>query len=72
LGTQAAFDHEAVAFVDWLQSGPVAPGFDAVQLAGEPERARRAERAVDGITVDAQTWAEIVAAGLKVGVEVLG
>jgi uncharacterized oxidoreductase len=72
LGTQAAFDSEAVAFVDWLQSGPVAPGFDAVQLAGEPERARRAERAVDGITVDAQTWAEIVAAGLRVGVEVLG
>jgi hydroxycarboxylate dehydrogenase B len=72
LGTQDAFEHEAVAFVDWLQSGPVAPGFDTVQLAGEPERARRAERAVDGITVDAQTWAEIVAAGLKVGVEVLG
>ncbi len=72
LGTQVAFEHEAVAFVDWLQSGPVAPGFDAVQLAGEPERTRRAERAVEGITVDAQTWAEIVAAGLKVGVKVPG
>ena len=68
LGTQARFEQEAVAFVDWLQSGPVAPGFDAVQIAGEPERACRARRKVDGITVDAQTWAELVAAGAKVGV----
>ena len=68
LGNQASFEQEAVAFVDWLQSGPVAPGFDAVQIAGEPERACRRKRMVDGITVDAQTWAEIVAAGAKVGV----
>ena len=68
LGTQARFEQEAVAFVDWLQGGPAAPGFDAVQIAGEPERAYRALRNVDGITVDAQTWVEIVAAGAKVGV----
>ena len=68
LGTQAAFDAEAVEFIDWLQAGPVAPGFDAVKIAGEPERAARAQRKVDGITVDAQTWAEIVDAGRKVGV----
>ena len=30
LGTQAALEQEALAFVDWLQAGPVAPGFDAV------------------------------------------
>ena len=68
LGTQAAFEQEAVAFVDWLQAGPVAPGFDAVQIAGDPERATRAQREVDGIAVDDQTWQEIVAAGRKVGV----
>ncbi|UUZ64963.1 malate/lactate/ureidoglycolate dehydrogenase [Polaromonas sp. P1-6] len=68
LGTQAAFEQEAVAFVDWLQAGPVAPGFDAVQIAGDPERTTRAQREVDGIAVDAQTWQEIVAAGRKVGV----
>ena len=68
LGTQARFEQEAMAFVDWLQGGPVAPGFEAVQIAGEPERAYRAKRNVDGITVDAQTWAEIVGAGAKVGV----
>lgn len=68
LGTQTAFEQEALAFVDWLQAGPVAPGFDAVQIAGDPERAYRAQRQDQGIAVDAQTWQEIVAAGHKVGV----
>lgn len=68
LGTQAAFEQEALAFVDWLQAGPVAPGFDAVHIAGDPERAYRAQRSAQGIAVDEQTWQEIVAAGRKVGV----
>ena len=68
LGTQAAFETEAVEFVNWLQAGPTAPGFEAVQIAGDPERATRALRQVEGICVDDQTWQEIVNAGLKVGV----
>ena len=68
LGTQATFENEALAFIDWLKAGPVAPGFDAVQIAGDPERACREQREREGITVDAQTWQEIVAAGHKVGV----
>ena len=72
LGTQANFEDEALAFVDWLQAGPVAPGFDAVQLAGDPERAKRVQRRVDGISVDLQTWQEIVEAGRKVGVTLQG
>ena len=72
LGTQAAFEQEALAFVDWLKAGPVAPGFDAVQIAGEPERAYRLRREVDGILIDDQTWQEMVAAGLKLGVTLAG
>jgi hydroxycarboxylate dehydrogenase B len=68
LGTQARFESEASAFVDWLQSGPVAPGFESVQLAGCPERAYRAHRQVHGIEIDDGTWAELVDAGAKVGV----
>ena len=68
LGTQAAFEREALAFVNWLQAGPVAPGFEAVQIAGDPERAFRTQRELTGIAVDTQTWQEIVAAGAKVGV----
>jgi uncharacterized oxidoreductase len=40
-----------------------------VQIAGDPERAARAQRQRDGIVVDTQTWQEILDAGRKVGVE---
>ncbi len=70
LGTQATFEREAAAFVDWLRAGPVAPGFESVLIAGDPERAARAHREVHGIEIDDQTWAELVAAGDKVGVAI--
>ena len=72
LGTQVAFEEEALAFVDWLRAAPAAPGFEAVQIAGDPERAYREQRQLAGIAVDAQTWQEIVAAGAKVGVSLQG
>jgi uncharacterized oxidoreductase len=59
-----------VAFVDWLRAGPVAPGFESVLIAGDPERASRAQREVRGIDIDDSTWAELVAAGIKVGVDI--
>jgi uncharacterized oxidoreductase len=70
LGTQASFDAEARAFIDWLRQSPPGAGFDAVQIAGEPERQARAARQVDGIWIDDATWSEIVAAGQKVGVAI--
>jgi len=70
LGTRASFEQEALAFVDWLQQSPPAPGSEGVLLAGEPERQARREREASGISIDDQTWAEIVAAGAKVGARV--
>lgn len=70
LGTQAAMDAEALAFVDWLRQSPPADGFTEVQIAGEPERAARLQREKDGIEIDPSTWEEIVLAGRKVGVDV--
>ena len=70
LGTQASFESEALAFVDWLQDGPAAPGTERVLLAGEPERAARKQRSLGGISIDTQTWGEIVEAGRKVGVAI--
>ncbi|MGZ5182240.1 MAG: malate/lactate/ureidoglycolate dehydrogenase [Ramlibacter sp.] len=67
LGTADAFGREALAFVDWLRQSPPAPGTDGALIAGEPERAARAERQRHGIAVDAATWAEINAAAAKVG-----
>jgi hydroxycarboxylate dehydrogenase B len=68
LGTGSSFEQEALAFMDWLKQSPPADGFDAVRIAGEPEREARAKRERDGIVVDDQTWADIIAAGKKVGV----
>ena len=69
LGTQAVFEPEARAFVDWVQAGPVAPGFDGVQVAGTPERLAREQRQHTGICIDAQTWQELQDAGAKVGLK---
>jgi uncharacterized oxidoreductase len=67
LGTRAAFETEALAFVDWLRQSPPAPGSEGVLIAGEPERQARAERERAGIAVDDTTWTEILASAGKVG-----
>ena len=71
LGTLDRFETEALAFVDWLRRGPVAPGFEAVLLAGDPERAARKRRGVEGIAIDDVTWAELQQAGAKLGLAAL-
>ena len=60
---------EVESFVGWYAASPPAAGVDHVQVAGEPERRRKAERLAAGIPVDPVTWNEIVAAGAKVGLE---
>jgi len=69
MGTAEVFGTETTAFLESLRKSPVAPGFDKVRIAGEPERETRAKREKDGIAVDANTWEEIVAAGAKLKVE---
>jgi uncharacterized oxidoreductase len=69
LGTGDVFAAETTAFLESLRQSPVAPGFDKVRIAGEPEREMRAKRERDGIPVDANTWGEIVAAGAKLKLE---
>jgi uncharacterized oxidoreductase len=68
LGTQASFEQEALAFVHWVQASPPGPDGEGVRIAGDPERAARAQRRREGIAVDDQTWQEILEAGRKVGV----
>ena len=69
LGDRAAFEQEALAFIDWVKASPPREGFDAVQVAGEPERARRQQRSAEGVPVDATTWQEILAGARKLGVD---
>lgn len=68
LGGGASFEREALAFVDWVRASPAREGFEAVRIAGEPERASKARRLREGVPVDATTWAQILDAGEKLGV----
>ena len=68
LGTADAFAAETTAFLASLRKSPVAPGFDKVRIAGEPEREMRAKREKEGIPVDTNTWEDIVKAGAKLKV----
>jgi hydroxycarboxylate dehydrogenase B len=69
LGDVAAFEAEAVAFVDSVLASPARAGFDRVRLAGEPERESRAQRLAHGLPVDITTWQHILAAALRLGVD---
>jgi len=64
-GKQAGFEKEAREFLASLRKSPVAPGFDKVRIAGDPEREWRTKRERDGIPVDETTWKEILAAAAK-------
>jgi len=68
LGDRAAFEAEALAFIEWVKASPPREGFGAVQIAGEPERAMRAKRSAEGVPVDGTTWQEILDAAAKLGV----
>ena len=69
LGGTEGFEREAQAFIDWVKASPPRAGVDAVLVAGEPERAMRAQRRTTGIPVDLNTWREILEAGRKLGVD---
>ena len=69
LGDTSAFEQEAQAFIDWVKASPPRDGVDSVLVAGEPERASRARRSVEGIPVDGTTWQEILDAAAQLGVD---
>ena len=69
LTDRSAFEAEAQAFIDWVKASPPREGFDDIRIAGEPERAWRAQRSAEGVPVDATTWQEILAAAGKLGVD---
>jgi hydroxycarboxylate dehydrogenase B len=69
LGDRNAFEQEALAFIDWTKASPARDGFAAVKVAGEPERAMRAQRSVEGVPVDTTTWQEILVGAGKLGVD---
>ncbi|MFZ2652177.1 MAG: malate/lactate/ureidoglycolate dehydrogenase [Burkholderiaceae bacterium] len=69
LTDRSAFEQEALAFIDWVKASPARQGFDSVMVAGEPERAAKAKRSAEGVTVDAATWQEILLAAGTLGID---
>jgi uncharacterized oxidoreductase len=69
LGERADFEREALAFIDWVKASPPREGFEAVQMAGEPERGKRKQRSAEGVPVDGTTWQEILDAAGKLGLD---
>src|SRR5258706_1528206 len=69
LGTGDVFATETTEFLASLRKSRVAPGFDKVRIAGEPERETRAKREREGLALDDNTWDEIVAAAAKLGLD---
>lgn len=65
LDANQVFAREAREFLASLRKSPVAPGFDKLRIAGDPERETRAKRQKEGIAVDSTTWEEVRSAAAK-------
>lgn len=66
------FAEEAQAMVDRIKATPLAPGFSAILLPGEPEQQTAAQRRANGVPLDDGTWAQMVAEAKRLGVAVPG
>ena len=69
LSDGSVFNHEMKAFLDWVKASPAQAGTEGVRVAGEPERATRANRMAKGVPVDDNTWQEMIAACSKLGLD---
>ncbi len=63
-----AVAREAARFVEWVKASPPATPGQPVLLPGEIERMTRARRRAEGITIDDQTYADLLTAAASVGV----
>ena len=58
LGAGDAFEREARAFVQWVESAPKSGVIDAILMPGDPERRSREERA-QSVPIDGETLAQL-------------
>ena len=68
LGDPAKIAADIQATKAHIKSARPAPGFDEVLVPGEPERRYAEQRRAKGIEVDTQTWTDIRAAALSLGI----
>jgi uncharacterized oxidoreductase len=68
-GDEATYEAEATAMIDYIRATRPADGFSKVQMPGDPERAAMAERLRDGLTIDDNSWRDLVDAAASVGLD---
>jgi uncharacterized oxidoreductase len=54
----------------WVKASPPRDPANPVLVAGEPERRMKAARLARGVPIEEATWAELIAAGRKVNIDV--
>ncbi|MDE0349350.1 MAG: malate/lactate/ureidoglycolate dehydrogenase [Gammaproteobacteria bacterium] len=66
-GGSATFATEVEAMADYLRGTPAAEGHDRVRLPGDPEAESMERRLAQGIPIDDNSWADILAAAGRAG-----
>jgi uncharacterized oxidoreductase len=69
LGDRDAIGVEVEAVKAWVKASPPRPGLDEVLLPGEPERRAWAQRSAGGVPLDERSLADIVGAGVSLGLD---
>lgn len=59
-GMAKAFGTDMDKYADWVKASPPAPGVEAVQLPGDPERQEAEDRRANGIFVDEGTQNQLI------------
>ncbi|MGB1338628.1 MAG: Ldh family oxidoreductase, partial [Planktomarina sp.] len=67
-GEAKEFGIDVDKYIDWVKASPLAPGFDAVLIPGDPERLCTMDRRKNGIPLDAGTIEQLIAAAKSVNV----
>jgi len=67
-GMAEAFGIDMDRYTEWVKSSASAPGVDAVQFPGDPERKTAQDRHANGIPLDAGTVAQLTEAAIKANV----
>ena len=62
------FRDEMDTFIDFLKSAPLMPGFEEILMPGEMEARMRAQKEKNGVSIDDETWRQILETGANVGV----
>ena len=65
------FTQQADGLIEFVRACPRAEGVTAITLPGDPERAARAQRQVEGIPIPAGTWELLQKTARELGVTLL-